>query len=149
MRQFIRHPTEVTIEVSAEGGSDRAPGHSRNVGIGGIAFHSDRALAAGMIIAVRIPLVRPPFETSARVVWCRQTEHGWDLGVEFLDPDDAFRARMVEQICHIENYRKGIERSEGRSLTAEQAAMEWIGKYAAEFPDAGNGAEESGAGEAS
>lgn len=141
MRQFIRHPADVTIEVSAEGALDHAPRHSRNVGVGGLAFQSDQALAAGMIIAVRIPHVRPPFETRARVVWCHESEQGWDLGVEFLHPDDAFRARMVEQICHIEDYRKGVERSEGRSLTAEQAALEWIGKYAADFPDAGGGSD--------
>ncbi len=135
MRQFIRHPADVAIEVTAGRQLDHAPRHSRNVGIGGLAFQSDQALAAGMIIDLRIPLLRPPFETTARVVWCQATDDGWELGVEFLHPDDAFRARMVEQICHIEDYRKGVERSEGRALTAEQAAMEWIGKFAAEFPE--------------
>lgn len=36
------------------------------------------------------------FESVAKVAWCRETEHGYELGVEFLDQDDAFRARMVE-----------------------------------------------------
>lgn len=148
MRQFIRHPTEVTIEVSAGEQLDHALRHSRNVGIGGLAFQSDQAIEAGMIIDLRIPLVRPPFETSARVVWCRATDAGWELGVEFLDPDDAFRARMVEQICHIEDYRNGVQRSEGRTLSVDQAAMEWIGKYAAGFPDAAGGGGDPGASEA-
>jgi hypothetical protein len=98
----------------------------------------------GTVIELRIPVVRPAFETRARVVWCRASEAGYDLGVEFLDPSDAFRARMVEQVCHIEDYRAGVYRSEGRELTAEQAAMEWIGKYASEFPEEdGSKAEEA------
>jgi hypothetical protein len=36
---------------------------------------------------------------------------------------------VVEQVCHIENYKKVVYQAEGRLLTAEEAAMEWIGKY--------------------
>jgi hypothetical protein len=45
------------------------------------------------------------------------------------------RARMVEQVCYIENYKKVVYQTEGRLLTAEEAAMEWICKYASQFPD--------------
>ena len=135
MRQFMRHPANITIEVTAGPELDHAARCSRNVGLGGLAFQSDRPLTRGTVIELRIPVVRPAFETRARVVWCRASEAGYDLGVEFLDPNDAFRARMVEQICHIEDYRAGVYRSEGRELTAEQAAIEWIGKYASNFPE--------------
>ena len=70
-----------------------------------------------------------------KVAWCRETEHGYELGVEFLDQDDAFRARMVEQICHIETYREQVQQTEHRDLSPEQAAHEWISKFAEEFPD--------------
>lgn len=146
MRQFIRHPADITIEVGVGDASDCPIRHSRNIGLGGLAFQSDREMTAGMIIDLRIPLVRPPFETRARVVWCESTDAGYELGVEFLHPDDAFRARMVEQVCHIEDYRKGVALSEGRELTVEEAAMEWIGKHAADFP-AANGEPDGGAGE--
>ena len=42
--------------------------------------------------------------------------------------------RMVEQVCHIEHWKKEIREKEGRELTGEQAAMEWIKKYAKDFP---------------
>jgi hypothetical protein len=146
MRQFMRHPANITIEVSAGFQLDHAVRQSHNVGLGGLAFQSDRPLARGSIIELRIPLVSPAFETRARVVWCRASDQGYDLGVEFLDATDAFRARMVEQICHIEDYRNGVYRTEGRELTAEQAAREWIGKYASQFPaDEGSGADEAAA----
>lgn len=144
MRQFMRHPANITIEVTAGSELDHAARCSHNVGLGGLAFQSDRPLPNGTVIELRIPIVRPAFETRARVVWCRASDAGYDMGVEFLDPNDVFRARMVEQICHIEDYRAGVFRSEGRELTAEQAAMEWIGKYASQFSDeAGEKAEEA------
>ena len=59
--------------------------------------------------------------------------------MSFLDAEDAFLARMVEQVCHIEDYRKSVHRIEGRELSPEEAAMEWIEKYASQFPEMGSG----------
>jgi hypothetical protein len=42
--------------------------------------------------------------------------------------------RMCEQVCHIENYRNEVKAAEGRELTPEQAAVEWVSKFAARFP---------------
>jgi PilZ domain len=137
MRHFIRHPADIPIEVSAGDQLVHATRHIHNVSLGGLAFQSDGELEPGIIVEVRIPFVRPMFETKARVVWCSAREGGFELGVAFLDPEDAFRARMVEQVCHIENYKKVVYQAEGRLLTAEEAAMEWIGKYASQFPDPG------------
>lgn len=139
MRHFIRHPADIPIEISANHASVSGAHHTSNLGLGGLAFHSERELDPGSVIALRIALVRPVFSVSARVVWCQASEDGFDLGVEFLDPDDAFRARMVEQVCHIEEYRLAIEREEGRVMSAEEAAMEWIAKHAAQFPSALDG----------
>jgi hypothetical protein len=137
MRHFIRHPADIPIEVSAGDQLAHATGHTHNVSLGGLAFQSDYELGPGIVVEVRIPFVRPAFETKARVVWCGAREGGFELGVEFLDPEDAFRARMVEQVCHIENYKKEVYETEGRLLTAEEAAMEWIHKYASRFPNLG------------
>jgi hypothetical protein len=138
MRQFIRHPVDIPIEVREPAALAEAA--CRNVSHGGLALRACDHLEAGSIVTLRIPFVQPAFETSARVAWCSACDQGFDLGVEFLDADDAFRARMVEQVCAIESYRNEVERSEGRRLTAEEAAMEWIGRYAAEFPGLGAGA---------
>lgn len=136
MRHFIRHPADIPIEVhSSAASAGRA--HTFNVSLGGLSFVSETEFAPGVIVGVRIPHIRPPFETQARVAWCRARDRGFDLGVEFLSPDDAFRGRMVEQVCHIEKYKKEVLQTEGRQLSPEQAAFEWIGKYAADFPDLG------------
>jgi len=41
---------------------------------------------------------------------------------------------MVEQICHIEDYRSRIKKGQGLDLTSEQAASQWISEYADTFP---------------
>lgn len=135
MRHFMRHPASMPIEVSALHSELQALSHLCNVSIGGLAFEAAQEVEAGSIISLRIPCVVPVFESVAKVAWCRELDSGYELGVEFLDQDDAFRARMVEQICHIENYKEQVQQTEHRELTSEEAAHEWISKFADEFPD--------------
>ena len=45
----------------------------------------------------------------------------------------AFRARMDAQCEEIEKYRSAVFRDERRQLSLEQAAKEWIEKYAEYF----------------
>lgn len=136
-RRFIRHTADVPIEVKAVPGSAAVVQQGTNVSEGGLAFVSDACLDEEGTIELRIPEVDPPFEAHARVVWCRPEDDGRFLvGVQFLDASDAFRARMVEQVCTIEKYRKDVREQEGRELDPQQAAAEWIQKYAGRFPTA-------------
>lgn len=132
-RQFIRHPTGIPVQVSPAGATS-APWTARDLGLGGLSFHADAALTLGSIVNVRIDLVDPSFESEARVVWCHRAGDGYDLGVAFLSTNDAFRARMVEQVCHIESYRRAAA-EQGRALSADAAAREWVARFAASFPD--------------
>ncbi|UZE95176.1 PilZ domain-containing protein [Alkalimarinus alittae] len=135
MRSYIRHPTDVPIELSpAEWASDD---HLRikDVSIGGLSLKSATALELKALIKIKIPLVEPPFETHGKVVWCRKNSlSDYEVGVEFIDEQDAYAARMVEQICHIEHYRNNVKETDGRDLNIEEAAQEWIKKYARDFP---------------
>ncbi|MFL5381474.1 MAG: PilZ domain-containing protein [Longimicrobiaceae bacterium] len=133
-RAFIRHTAGVPIEVRAVPGSAPVTLESTNVSVGGISFVSDQDLPVGSIIQIRIAEVDPPFEAHARVAWTAPEGDHFCIGVSFLDETDAFRARMVEQVCSIERYRREVEEREGRTLTAPEAAAEWIAKYAGRFP---------------
>ncbi len=46
---------------------------------------------------------------------------------------DAFKARMEAQCYQVEQYRLAVACDEGRRLTADEAAFEWIGRYAETF----------------
>lgn len=108
---------------------------SVNVSYGGLAFTSDVRREVGEIVELRIPTVQPPFEARARIAWCRPEGDHFLVGAEFLDANDAFRSRMVQQVCAIENYRREVQQREGRVLTSREAAAEWIARYADRFPD--------------
>jgi hypothetical protein len=138
MRQFIRHPADVPVEIGTIGSRATSPVHMHDISLGGVALRSSFDVPAGAEVEIRIPYVQPPFAARARVAWCRADgDQGFELGVSFLDSETAFLARMVEQICHIEDYRKSVRRLEGRELDPEEAAVEWIARHAAQFPDIG------------
>lgn len=138
MRQFIRHPIDVPVEIGLDGDEPPAPHPTRDIGQGGLALRHGCAVAPGREVAIGIGFVQPAFRARARVAWCRPHPlSGYELGVTFVDADDAYRARMVEQLCHIEDYRRSVQRTEGRRLDIEEAAAEWIARFAASFPDIG------------
>jgi len=139
MRQYIRHPVTIPIEVSrVEQQADEQVLQDHCIGIGGLAFRCASRLEPGAVVHLRIPYVDPEFETDARVVWCGGNGKGSELGVEFLNSDDAYKTRMVEQVCHIEDYRQHILSTQGRKLTPEEAALEWISDFATDFPNPGS-----------
>ena len=137
MRQFIRHPVDVPVEIGTSESGPLSSLHTHDISVGGVALVSTFAVATGAYVTIRIRYVQPPFEAHARVAWCQPHGEGYELGVTFLDAEDAFLARMVEQVCHIEDYRQSVRRMEARELSPEEAAQEWISKHAAQFPDIG------------
>jgi c-di-GMP-binding flagellar brake protein YcgR len=141
MRQFIRHPVDVPIEIRTDQRGPPSAFHTQDISLGGLAVYSAEPVEPGALIEVRISYVDPAFIARARVAWCRPRREGTghEVGVSFLDAEDVFRARMVAQLCYIEDYRRSIARQEGRELSSEEAAGEWIAKYASKFPGASSG----------
>lgn len=137
MRKFIRHPSDIPIEVQLENESPSETGLLSDVSTGGLCFSFPHRQPIGGHLIITIHAVDPPFDAKVRVVWCREVADHFDIGVELLSAGDAFRVRMVEQACHIEQYKKRILESEGRCLSGEEAAHEWISKYAEDFPHVG------------
>ncbi|MGA2550649.1 MAG: PilZ domain-containing protein [Burkholderiaceae bacterium] len=135
-RQFIRHPVNIPIEaipLLAAGPEPLLIAYSLSAG--GLAFRAAGPADPGTLVHLKIDYRVLQFESDARVVWCHSSGDGTELGVEFLNSDDAFQARMVEQICHIESYRQETLEFEGRALSSEEAALEWIARFAGTFPD--------------
>jgi len=135
MRAYIRHPSDVPIEFVPLSDSPIIKSVVQDVSMGGLSFSSTERLSVGAVVRVRIPIVEPPFEAEAKVAWCLARPDCFEAGIEFIKEQDAFTARMVEQVCHIEHYRLWVQEVEGRTLDGEHAAQEWIGKFASDFPD--------------
>lgn len=135
MREYIRHPSSIPLEVNIADLPERQNEYLNNVSVGGLSFHSTKKLETGARVTIRIPLLRDYIQVSGEVVWCNKLGESYEVGVAFQDKEEAFRTRMVEQICHIEQYRSEVWQREHRQLTSEQAAVEWIKKYAKTFPE--------------
>jgi hypothetical protein len=138
IRKFIRHPADVPIQVIldwVEDENDETVDQTiTNVSLGGLAFVSPTPLDLLQRVRICIPLLRQDNHLVGNVVWCEKNGEGYEVGIEFDKSRDVFRLRMIEQICHIEHYRKEVERLEGRELTSQEAAAEWISRYAGDFP---------------
>ncbi|MBD3620461.1 MAG: PilZ domain-containing protein [Chromatiales bacterium] len=132
-RGFMRHPSNIPIEVVSDP-KNRLASQLHDVSHGGLSYQAGEPRRPGEVVRLRMPLIAEDVETPARVVWCRPNAQGYQIGVEFLREEDAYRARMIEQLCHIEQYRQAVLQREGRRLDSQQAALEWIAKYASRFP---------------
>lgn len=136
-RAHTRHAADMPIEVRLQDIVTHRTEYLHDISFGGLSFRSSSPLAVNTLVDIRIPLVRPVFHASGRVVWCRPNAAdaaAFDVGVEFIGTRDNFRVRMLEQICHIENFKKELAAQTGKPVTGEQAALEWIRRYADKFP---------------
>lgn len=133
-REFIRHTVDVPLEVEEIGVSGSRVERSRNVSLGGLAFLTEVCPRIGALLQLRMPSVDPPFVAEVRVAWCRPENGRYLVGARFVDAAAAFRSRMVQQVCAIEKYRREVHEREGRTLSSQDAATEWIERYAGRFP---------------
>jgi len=134
MRKYIRHTSDMPLEFELGDIVAHKKEYLNDVSQGGLSFRSSRYIEAGSIIKIQIPIREPMFQADGVVVWCREKNGSYDVGVIFKEFKSEYGLRMVEQVCHIEHYKKEVLEKEGRKLTGEQAAIEWISKYAKDFP---------------
>lgn len=134
MRQFIRHPSDVPIEYRLVDLADHLHEYLCNISTGGLCFTSRQYVPIGAEILIQIPLRRPVFEVKGAVTWCNRVDDHFEVGVKFIDTRTELGVRMAEQVCYIEHYKKEVLEKEGRILTGEEAAVEWITAYAHNFP---------------
>ena len=134
MRTYIRHPANIPVQIHIETQTPGMPHRLNNVSRGGLAFNAAEPLPKGSVIRLTIAVVDPVFEAQGIVTHCHREADQYVVGIEFIHRNDLFVARMVEQICHIEQYKYEVAAQEGRQLSGQEAATEWIRKYADSFP---------------
>ena len=139
MREFIRHPSSIPVRLTKKDGENKNafPGTNtlNNVSFGGVSCLCSEAIEKGSTVKMTIECIDPYFEIEGKAVWCKPNADMYEIGVEFIvSKEKMFLFRMVEQICHIEHYRNEILHKEGRDISSEMAAREWIEKHAEDFP---------------
>ncbi|PAU65262.1 pilus assembly protein PilZ [Pseudomonas sp. PIC25] len=133
MRRFLRHPSEMPVELVLGEQTLLPSQRLHNISLGGVACNSSCGFPPGTPIELRIPLLGDDAHYAGVVAWCRKQEADYLIGIAFVDEDNLFRARMVEQICHIEQYRRQREQETGEAIPVEACAQEWISRHAADF----------------
>jgi hypothetical protein len=133
-REYFRHPSNLPIRCSASRDDEMRPSVLKDVGLGGICFFSAQPARPGTYLELEIPVLDQLHCFVVQTLWCTRGDEGYEIGVCFLNMDDAFRGRLVEQGCHIEAYRQEVGRRQGRELSPDGAAREWIPQFAAGFP---------------
>ena len=122
------------MNLVADDSEESADETLTNVGLGGLSFISKHPFEIQHTVRVSIPVLKQDEHLIGTIVWCEKSAGAYEVGVEFEGSKDLYRLRMVEQICYIEHYRKEIKLVEGRDLSADEAAREWISLYAGDFP---------------
>lgn len=134
MRRFLRHPSEMPVELVQRKQAFVPRNRLHNISLGGVACNSSKGFRRGTAVELRIPLLGGQASCSGIVAWCRKQTDDYLVGVAFIDEDTLFRARMVEQVCMIEQYRHRREAELGCRIQVEDAAREWIARFAGDFP---------------
>lgn len=134
---FIHHPVGFPIECKRLWFGDRsAPAGAQKSDIG-LIFESEKYIKPGISIEITIPLRHEIEKFRGKVVLVRNHGDHYEIGMWLEKHEDASRARIVEQICHIESYLDDKKFREGPYIiNRERAAAEWITKYAGTVPGA-------------
>jgi len=131
-RKAPRFPGEIPVAFTLGEVVASESAYLNNISVSGIAFDSMVALDPGTVILLQLPVSHPHLSTPGRVIWCRKIAFQHEVGVEFLDVDVDFRARMVDMVRHIEAHRQDSARA-GRDLSGQEVTLEWIELYGKEF----------------
>ena len=133
MRKYIRHPADIPINYSINDLREKRNKKLKNISDGGMCFQSLASVDKGTVIDISIPILKSKNQISGKVIWCLQNRDSYEIGIKFLSESDEFIARLIEQISHIKHYQNIILKTEGRKLSDNQAAKEWIEQHAGEF----------------
>jgi hypothetical protein len=132
---FIQHPAGFPIEVKRKRFWEKVSIQEQTGSRIGLMFDSEEYIKPGTIVEITIPLPDKSEQFTGKVVLVRQVGECFEIGLWLLRQEDASRARIVEQICHIEVYMQEKKYREGPyNLNPDRVAREWISKYASEVP---------------
>ncbi len=137
MRRYLRHPSDMPVELIPLKQPVLTGQRLNNISLGGVACKCCRGFQRGSAVAMRFPLFGQQAQYPGVVAWCHKQLNDYLVGIAFTDEDTLFRARMVEQVCQIEHYRQQRMRELGEELPIESVALEWIADHAAEFAESG------------
>jgi len=116
-REYIRHPATIPISVTSEQVQEDKRHQVVDVSEGGLCFACADNFSAGDKVHITISVCRPEFNAEGIVCWCKKHANDYLIGVVFMERDVTYALRMVEQICHIEEYRQEAFKQTGEKMS--------------------------------
>ncbi|MEI7998920.1 MAG: PilZ domain-containing protein [Candidatus Omnitrophota bacterium] len=139
-RRFIRHPLclPLAYKILQPGTSklqEEIKSETINLSKGGLLFPARRPVADGSVIVIRMPFEDKIFNIKAKVIRCSKNPETslYDIAATFLRLNQAFKAKMIEQIYLIAEYRDLLSLQVGEDVSLEEASRRWIKRYSARF----------------
>jgi len=136
-RRFIRHPLSYPLKTRVVHHNVEEVllhGESENIGGGGLLFISSEAIAEDTEVEINLTVENRQFQLDGFVVRCDPAQNGdYNIAVSFASPDEALKARMMEQVVRIEEFKQRLERRCRRTLDFSWVAKQWIKRYSGLF----------------
>ena len=138
-RRFIRHPLCLPLAFkvikTATKNNEAQQSQTINISLGGLLFPSKHSVEVGAKILIQMPFENKVFHIKAKVVRCIKTSQKklYDIAVTFWRPQEAFKAKMIEQIYLIAEYRDLLSLQLGKEVSLEEASRKWIKRFSARF----------------
>jgi len=131
--EFVAHPKDLPLEITLIEDQPFPVSTEEKLGFVGITCLASQHYECGRSVRVTLEEIDPNFCVTGRIVWCDREVGEYRVAIEFPIKDECYCVRMVEQLSQIEHYRRQAK-TQGRRLNYNEAAAEWIQKFAASFP---------------
>ena len=133
---FIHHPAGFPIEFKRLWFAGwREPDDDLERSSIGLMFASEKYFKPGTRLEITIPLRNETACFRGQVVLVRDLGNRYEIGLWLQRRTDASRARIVEQICHIETYLRERKYRDGPyTLNRDRITEEWITEHASQVP---------------
>jgi len=139
-RHFIRHPVAFPLvyKVMKQGrGKEQQDLRSEtvNLSVGGLLFPAKHSVEPNSMIEIKMPFENKIFNLKAKVVRCVNNPETklYDVAVSFFRLHEAFKAKMIEQVYLISEYRDLLNLQTGKEISLEEASRKWIKRYSERF----------------
>ena len=145
-RSVVRHAIELPIryrvlserrQMSGTRSQLTNPQKTKNISDSGLLFLATEYFKVGTLLELSLPVKEKVLTIEGCVVHASQdSESGlFRTGIHFPKIDSVFKVKLAEQVYQIDQFRKSLSRQEGRLVSEEEAAHQWIEEHSSDFAE--------------
>lgn len=128
MRDETRHPITLAISYTIEDDPSPHKEMAKNISEGGLCLLTKEEIEIGTEIEVTFSIGDDTCTLVGFSVWCKESleyEGMCEVGIQFDIESLDIAPSIVQTVCDIYDYKNTIEIEEGRTITLQEAAVEF------------------------